>query len=309
MADRAAAKILIGGKLRRVDVRRLAETAESENCGEDYEGGLELDELEDMLEGAAATRQCVCFSHGEKTGAAFDELEELCRSLGLAYLRHSEPYVGSWAEAFSYWEAGMEAAIAIPAHDGLPTVERRRLVQALKDRPAGVVALVTQLWRVERFAQIHRLEIGDPQPGERYRLREAVDLHPAGALGTIVEATPDVVTMRMDNPGRTTDAAAEALLSTEVLELLVWHSQPGLSAIDNWVGDVEAADAPFHPSPAPPAPAEPAMFCQQCGAPMFYARHGIAHHGIAPDEIDHEADADHVALADAGGELTDGISS
>jgi hypothetical protein len=36
-------------------------------------------------------------------------------------------------------------------------------------------------------------------------------------------------------------------------------------------------------------------FCRECGAAMFITETGVAHHG-APDEIDYDADADHVAL-------------
>ena len=39
------------------------------------------------------------------------------------------------------------------------------------------------------------------------------------------------------------------------------------------------------------------LVCQECGEPMFIESDGVSHHGT-PDEIDYDADADHVALAE-----------
>lgn len=40
--------------------------------------------------------------------------------------------------------------------------------------------------------------------------------------------------------------------------------------------------------------------CTECGGSMFLTETGIAHHGESLDSIDHDLDADHVALAPGG---------
>lgn len=46
------------------------------------------------------------------------------------------------------------------------------------------------------------------------------------------------------------------------------------------------------------APGDDGQVCRECGAPCFVTDAGVAHHysEFAPDEIDHDADADHVAI-------------
>lgn len=41
-------------------------------------------------------------------------------------------------------------------------------------------------------------------------------------------------------------------------------------------------------------------WCVACGNPMTITSHGIAHH-VCDGKVDHDADADHVAIADDGG--------
>lgn len=47
------------------------------------------------------------------------------------------------------------------------------------------------------------------------------------------------------------------------------------------------------------ADAEPKQ-CTQCGDSMFVTADGVTHHGNDEDTIDHDRDADHVALDPAG---------
>lgn len=61
---------------------------------------------------------------------------------------------------------------------------------------------------------------------------------------------------------------------------------------------VETAIGP-NPSPWSWAPTGEAT-CRTCGAPMFLTDSGVSHHaGDGPSGIDHDADADHVALQEA----------
>jgi tRNA A37 threonylcarbamoyladenosine synthetase subunit TsaC/SUA5/YrdC len=42
------------------------------------------------------------------------------------------------------------------------------------------------------------------------------------------------------------------------------------------------------------------MYCRECGNPMFITSAGVSHHlaDETSDEVDHDADADHVAIQD-----------
>ena len=58
----------------------------------------------------------------------------------------------------------------------------------------------------------------------------------------------------------------------------------------------------FEPSWQLTGDEEPLQRCVECGGPMFVEDSGVSHHG-EPDSIDHDADADHVAVADEDYEL------
>jgi hypothetical protein len=46
--------------------------------------------------------------------------------------------------------------------------------------------------------------------------------------------------------------------------------------------------------------ADDAMYCRECGNPMCITSAGVSHHLLdeISDEVDHDADADHVAIQD-----------
>jgi hypothetical protein len=286
MSDRAAVAIQIAGRIHRAKVAMLADAAQADDAGEDYDGYADWDNLLDMIEGASQTQQCVSFRCGEKSGAIFEAIETRCRELGLAYARHSDAFVDSWGETIAFWLPGMAAPEEFIASDRVPAVSHWEIVKAIKaDRRHGVTKLLARLWQVERFDKMYRLEIVEPSVGERYRVRDdaTVLTEFGGRLGELTEISDAVIKLQLDDGGE-----------------LQWADAEHTSAIERFLEDMELVDP--EPAPAPPTKPLPAgpRVCQQCGAPMLITSHGIAHHGLSENEIDHEQDADHMALLDAG---------
>lgn len=97
----------------------------------------------------------------------------------------------------------------------------------------------------------------------------------------LIWSVEDVLTVREN---LTTDEAMLVLVAIE-------HEHDASLGV-NW-DDLEAvADDLF-----PDNQERESCRCRECGEPMFIEDDGVSHHG-APDEIDHDADADHVAIAD-----------
>lgn len=82
----------------------------------------------------------------------------------------------------------------------------------------------------------------------------------------------------------------EALLAAGKIKVGEPPLMPGQKAV-LMEGGRYAVESPFDTTTA--------TFCRECAAPMFIQSDGVSHHvGDAADGIDHDADADHVAVAD-----------
>lgn len=46
-------------------------------------------------------------------------------------------------------------------------------------------------------------------------------------------------------------------------------------------------------------PGDTPLHCRECGEAMFIDGNGVSYHG-EPDDVDHDTDAEHVAVSDEG---------
>ena len=133
MSDRWYACIRIGGCLPREHVSRL--------CALMGADGDDDEVLRQRLEGGRLSHE-----DSQADGGAFEELEEACRELGLAYIRRSD---GFWEilPQVEFWQPGMaEPQTLIADGDGNPLVPMATLIE-IRDllragRSAAALALL-----------------------------------------------------------------------------------------------------------------------------------------------------------------------
>lgn len=133
MSDRWYACIQIGGCLPREHVSRL--------CALMGADGDDDEVLRQRLEGGRLSHE-----DSQAAGGAFEELEEACRELGLAYIRRSDGYWEVLPQV-EFWQPGMAEPVGITTDsDGRPLapmatlIETRDLLRA--GRSAAALALL-----------------------------------------------------------------------------------------------------------------------------------------------------------------------
>lgn len=120
MADYFWGRIQIGGELRRQDLPRLCREARIGEC-----------DLAEHMEDGHFVRD-----DGEARYGQFEELEDLCRELGLPYIRQSDGKY-EFSPEIVFWVPGMEGPNAIITdHDGNMQVamdDARRIRDSLRE--------------------------------------------------------------------------------------------------------------------------------------------------------------------------------
>ena len=96
MADRFWGRITIGGSLRRNDMDRFCREAE-----------IRTDEIADFIEDGRFVRE-----DGEARYGRFEDLEKLCRELGLPYIRQSDGRY-EYSPEYSFWTPGMDSPVSV----------------------------------------------------------------------------------------------------------------------------------------------------------------------------------------------------
>lgn len=146
MADYMSAKITIGGKLKASDVDTLIKAIVDQAVSLEYdEAPPEEDEIRERL-----NENEVVFYDIEARYGQFEDLEQVCRDLGLNYVRHSEGKYDYEAE-FVVYEPGMDEPLELLAtNDGRPACT----LDDLKEMDAAVL-----VERLEKATSCPMLEI------------------------------------------------------------------------------------------------------------------------------------------------------
>jgi len=143
MADRFWGRITIGGYLRRNDMDRFCREAE-----------IRTDKIADFIEDGRFVLEDSEARYGQ-----FEDLEKLCRKLGLPYIRQSGGMY-EYSPEYSFWIPGMDSPVSVLLdHDGNMTVamdDVRAALAVLREGDAAraeemLAALITDLPELPPF--------------------------------------------------------------------------------------------------------------------------------------------------------------
>ena len=128
--ESAYATITIGGTLRRADIDRFVAVLVEDYCVSSYSGEAGEDGIHEDISRAHNEKQAIAFEGEDVPYAEFNGLEGLCRELGLAYRRNSDPIFDSGTQIV-FWKPGMDAPDTYDATDGEPVLFVRKIREAI----------------------------------------------------------------------------------------------------------------------------------------------------------------------------------
>jgi len=155
------ATISIGGAIKRSDIERFIAAAENDYAYPDDGRGL----LGAALIDAKLDNTALVLIGEDVPWGEFDELEALCRELGLAYARRSDPNQGNWGEHTVFWQPGMREPETIATRDGEPVMTGSEIARRIGGGQSAA-PLAAELVRLKRVIALEiPLTIVEDGPG------------------------------------------------------------------------------------------------------------------------------------------------
>jgi hypothetical protein len=106
--ETANCALTIGGRIKRADIARLADAIENEGAALDWDDYPDAEEIHFAIETCATAKEPLRLSNSNKPWGKYEEVEALCRELGLTYVLEYEAG-GEWHPAMQYRSPDMDA--------------------------------------------------------------------------------------------------------------------------------------------------------------------------------------------------------